>query len=58
MSTNGGGEVVTSGGRVLGVTALGDAIPDAKNAAYAAIREIQWDGAWCRSDISDKAARY
>ena len=56
-STNENDEVVTSGGRVLGVTALGDTIPDAKNAAYAAIREIQWDGAWCRSDISDKAVR-
>ncbi|MCL2623721.1 MAG: phosphoribosylamine--glycine ligase [Planctomycetaceae bacterium] len=51
------GEIVTSGGRVLGVTALGDTIADAKNAAYAAVREIHWDGAWCRSDISDKAVR-
>ncbi|MCL2623724.1 MAG: hypothetical protein FWD31_08675 [Planctomycetaceae bacterium] len=45
------------GGRVLGVTALGDTIADAKNAAYAAVREIHWDGAWCRSDISDKAVK-
>ncbi|MCL2119013.1 MAG: phosphoribosylamine--glycine ligase [Planctomycetaceae bacterium] len=56
-STNDNGEIVTNGGRVLGVTALGDTISDAKNAAYAAIQEIQWDGAWYRSDISDKAVR-
>ena len=54
-STNDNGEVVTNGGRVLGVTALGDTITEAKQAAYAAAREIHWDGAWYRNDISDKA---
>jgi len=49
------GDVVTSGGRVLGVTALGNTIPEAKKAAYEVVREISWDGAWCRQDISDKA---
>ncbi|QDU97002.1 phosphoribosylamine--glycine ligase [Lignipirellula cremea] len=49
------GHVVTNGGRVLGVTAIGDTISKAKSQAYAAIRCIRWDGAWCRKDISDKA---
>ncbi len=50
-----GGQVVTSGGRVLGVTALGDTIPAAKLQAYTAVKAIRWKGAWCRKDISDKA---
>lgn len=49
------GEVVTDGGRVLGVTAIGDTISDAKLKAYQAVKCIRWDGAWCRKDISDKA---
>jgi len=49
------GQVVTSGGRVLGVTALGDNIAKAKLQAYTAVKCIRWDGAWCRKDISDKA---
>ena len=49
------GEVVNAGGRVLGVTALGDTIAEAKQHAYAAVQKIQWQGGWCRSDISDKA---
>lgn len=52
------GQVVTSGGRVLGVTALGDNIADAKLRAYQAVKCIRWDGAWCRHDISDKARRH
>jgi len=47
--------VLTNGGRVLGVTALGDSIPEAKLKAYQAVKCIRWDGAWCRKDISDKA---
>jgi len=50
------GQVVTDGGRVLGVTALGNNIPQAKLHAYTAVKCIRWDGAWCRKDISDKAA--
>jgi phosphoribosylamine--glycine ligase len=50
------GQAVTSGGRVLGVTALGNNIPLAKLQAYTAVKCIRWDGAWCRKDISDKAA--
>jgi len=51
------GRVVTAGGRVLGVTALGDSIPTAKLNAYRGVKQIRWDGAWCRKDISDKAMR-
>jgi phosphoribosylamine--glycine ligase len=50
-----GGKIVNSGGRVLGVTALGDNIVNAKLRAYQAVKCIRWDGAWCRHDISDKA---
>lgn len=49
------GHVVTDGGRVLGVTAMGNSISGAKLRAYQAIKEIRWTGAWCRKDISDKA---
>jgi phosphoribosylamine--glycine ligase len=51
------GRTVTAGGRVLGVTALGDTIAKAKLRAYTAVKCIRWDGAWCRKDISDKALR-
>jgi phosphoribosylamine---glycine ligase len=49
------GSVVTAGGRVLSVTALGTSIAVAKLNAYRAVKAIRWDGAWCRKDISDKA---
>ena len=52
------GKVLTNGGRVLGVTALGSSLAVAKLNAYKAVREIRWPGAWCRKDISDKAASY
>jgi phosphoribosylamine---glycine ligase len=50
-----GDDVVTDGGRVLGVTATGNSISNAKLRAYQAVKEIRWSGAWCRKDISDKA---
>jgi phosphoribosylamine---glycine ligase len=49
------GQIVTNGGRVLGVTGLGSSIAQAKLQAYTAVKRIRWDGAWCRKDISDKA---
>jgi phosphoribosylamine--glycine ligase len=49
------GQVVTNGGRVLGVTGMGASVAAAKLAAYTAVKCIRWDGAWCRKDISDKA---
>lgn len=51
------GDIVTSGGRVLGVTALGSDIAAAKTRAYEAVDRITFDGACCRRDISDKAQR-
>lgn len=52
------GKVVASGGRVLGVTALGDSIPLAKLNAYTAVQKVRWAGSWCRKDISDKAVAF
>ncbi len=52
------GRVLTDGGRVLGVTAIGNSISNAKLQAYRAVKEIRWPGAWCRKDISDKALEY
>lgn len=52
-----GDKVVNDGGRVLGVTVMGDNIANAKLKAYQAVKCIRWDGAWCRKDISDKARR-
>ncbi len=52
------GEVVTDGGRVLGVTALGNSISAAKLQAYKGVKCIRWEGAWCRKDISDKSRGY
>ncbi|MBN2578300.1 MAG: phosphoribosylamine--glycine ligase [Pirellulales bacterium] len=47
--------VVTAGGRVLDVTALGETLAQAKFNAYRAVKCVRWPGAWCRKDISDKA---
>ncbi len=49
------GDVVTSGGRVLGVTALGANIAAAKARAYEAVGRIHFEGAYYRHDIADKA---
>ena len=49
------GEVITNGGRVLGVTGLGENIAEAKLSAYSAVKCIRWEGAWYRKDIADKA---
>ena len=50
-----GGNLLTSGGRVLSVTAVADNLADAKEKAYAAARLIHFDGMQYRSDIGDKA---
>ena len=53
------GQVVTNGGRVLCVTALGDDIASAQQACYAAADTIRWDGVTLRRDIGWRAiARY
>jgi phosphoribosylamine--glycine ligase len=50
-----GERVVTSGGRVLGVTALGDSVRQAQRAAYAAIGTIGFEGMQYRTDIGHRA---
>ncbi|MCF7956150.1 MAG: phosphoribosylamine--glycine ligase [Phycisphaerae bacterium] len=52
-----GDDIVTAGGRVLGVTALGDTVAEAKELAYKAVDMISFDGAYCRRDIADKAIK-
>ena len=49
------GRIVTSGGRVLGVTALGDTVQDAIDRAYRGVSAISWEGVHYRRDIGRKA---
>ncbi len=51
------GRVVTDGGRVLDVTALGDTLAEAQARAYEAARAIRFNGAWYRRDIADRALK-
>jgi len=51
------GRIVTHGGRVLGVTALGDTISEARDRAYEAVRTIHFHRAHWRTDIGAKAIR-
>ena len=50
------GEVVTSGGRVLAVTALGQTIKEARDRAYEAVSHIDFEGCYFRRDIALSAA--
>jgi phosphoribosylamine--glycine ligase len=50
-----GGQIVTNGGRVLGVTALGDTLAEAQRRAYSALAEIHFDGIYYRRDIGWRA---
>ncbi|MEA2330173.1 MAG: phosphoribosylamine---glycine ligase [Thermoleophilaceae bacterium] len=50
-----GGEIVTAGGRVLGVTALGATPGEARDRAYAAVEAIGFDGRQVRTDIAARA---
>lgn len=49
------GQIVTSGGRVLCVCALGDDVAEAQQRAYAAVDKISWKGLYCRRDIGYRA---
>ena len=49
------GSVVTNGGRVLGVTSLGNGLEEAIARAYAACGKIEFEGAYMRTDIGKKA---
>ncbi|CAI2535496.1 MULTISPECIES: phosphoribosylamine--glycine ligase [Serratia] len=50
-----GNDVVTSGGRVLCVTALGETVAQAQQRAYQLADGIQWTGSFCRKDIGYRA---
>lgn len=47
--------VLTSGGRVLCVTALGDTVAQAQKRAYELVADIHWEGSFCRQDIGYRA---
>ncbi len=49
------GQLRTSSGRVLGVTATADTLPQAIEAAYALTRDIHFENAYCRKDIGQRA---
>lgn len=51
------GQIVTAGGRVLGVTAVGKNIREAQEKAYAAVAKISFDGAHYRQDIAWRALK-
>ncbi|MDR2160772.1 MAG: phosphoribosylamine--glycine ligase [Desulfovibrio sp.] len=53
-----GKEVVAHGGRVLGVTALGNGLAEAQASAYAALAKIRMDNSHFRRDIGDKGLRF
>ncbi len=53
-----GDHFVTAGGRVLGVTAIGDSIEDAIERAYEAVGKISWEGMHYRTDIGAKALKH
>ena len=54
-TANAGDQIVTAGGRVLGVTAWGKDLSSARDAAYAAVETIAFEGAHFRRDIARKA---
>ena len=49
------GKLVTSGGRVLGVTAVADTLPEAVNDAYGLADRIEFGSRYCRRDIGQRA---
>ena len=52
------GKILTNGGRVLGVTALGDSLENAITNAYSAVNNIIWPNKYCRKDIGKKGLSY
>jgi len=52
------GKILSNGGRVLGVTALGDSLESAIANAYAAAEKISWSSKFCRKDIGKKGLGY
>ncbi|CCH49353.1 phosphoribosylamine--glycine ligase [Pseudodesulfovibrio piezophilus] len=51
------GEILTAGGRVLCVTALGDGLADAQKRAYEAVEKVHFDKSYYRRDIADKGLK-
>jgi len=51
-------KIFSNGGRVLGVTALGDSLESAITNAYAAAEKISWSHKYCRKDIGQKGLSY
>jgi phosphoribosylamine--glycine ligase len=56
-ATNDQGEVITSGGRVLCVTALGENVTEAQQKAYEAVTKIKWQDEYHRTDIGHRAIK-
>ena len=52
------GKIVSNGGRVLGVTALGDSLQSAIDNAYSVTEKIFWPHKYCRTDIGKKGLSY
>ena len=52
------GKIFSNGGRVLGVTSLGDSLDSAISNAYSAIEKISWSNKYCRKDIGKKGLSY
>ncbi len=52
---NDAGEVITSGGRVLCITALGDTVSAAQKRAYEGLKQVTWEQAYFRTDIGHRA---
>ena len=51
-------KILTNGGRVLGVTALGDTLESAVNIAYQGVEKITWANKYCRTDIGKKGLNF
>jgi phosphoribosylamine--glycine ligase len=49
------GAIVSNGGRVLAITALGDSVSEAQAKAYAAVDRVRWSDGFCRRDIGWRA---
>jgi len=52
------GKIFSNGGRVLGVTSLGDSLDSAISSAYSEIEKITWSNKFCRTDIGKKGLSY
>jgi phosphoribosylamine--glycine ligase len=52
-----GNRILSDGGRVLGVTAVGRDVAAAQRRAYEAVDAIEWPGGFCRRDIAARAIK-